>query len=61
MNNGIKIKINDKGRVLCPLCQRQANVKAYPATILYQLPLYCPWCKQETIINLNYNKKGVKK
>ncbi|HBL6527491.1 TPA: cysteine-rich KTR domain-containing protein, partial [Listeria monocytogenes] len=36
----------------CPICSSKTRTKAYFKTILINFPLYCPKCKQETLINL---------
>lgn len=42
--------------VLCPVCRNKTRLKIRRDTILINFPLYCPKCKQETLItaqNLN--------
>ena len=42
--------------VLCPVCRNKTRLKISGDTILINFPLYCPKCKQETLItakNLN--------
>ena len=42
--------------VLCPVCRNKTRLKIRGDTILINFPLYCPKCKQETLItakNLN--------
>ena len=41
---------------LCPVCRNKTRLKIRGDTILINFPLYCPKCKQETLItaqNLN--------
>lgn len=38
--------------ILCPICGSKARVKICDDTIIENLPLFCPKCKQETIINV---------
>lgn len=38
--------------VLCPICNNKTRIKVSPDTVLENFPLYCPKCKQETIINV---------
>ncbi len=38
--------------VLCPICNNKTRIKVRPDTLLENFPLYCPKCKQETIINV---------
>lgn len=42
---------NDKW-VLCPVCGNKTRIKVRPDTVLENFPLFCPKCKQETVINL---------
>lgn len=37
--------------LLCPKCRKKTKVKIIPGTELKQFPLYCTWCKTETIID----------
>jgi len=46
------VEINTKGYILCPKCARRTKVKVIPSkTMIRRFPLYCSWCKQETVIN----------
>jgi len=38
--------------VCCPICDNKTKVKVFEDTVLLNFPLYCPWCKRETIINV---------
>ena len=38
--------------ILCPLCGGKTRVRLREDTILENFPLYCPKCKQETLINV---------
>lgn len=38
--------------VLCPLCNNKTRIKVRPDTVLENFPLYCPKCKQETLIHI---------
>ena len=38
--------------LLCPVCQSKTRLKLREDTILINFPLYCPKCKQETLINV---------
>jgi DNA-binding helix-hairpin-helix protein with protein kinase domain len=35
----------------CPACNKPTKTKVLPHTVLEAFPLFCPWCKQETIVN----------
>lgn len=46
------MRINDSGFLMCPECAKKTKAKVIPkVTQLRDFPLYCPWCKRETIIN----------
>lgn len=36
--------------VLCPICGNKTRIKIREDTILEYFPLFCPKCKQETLI-----------
>jgi Zn finger protein HypA/HybF involved in hydrogenase expression len=38
--------------ILCPACGSKTRVKMREDTVLENFPLFCPKCKQETIINV---------
>ena len=38
--------------VLCPVCGNKTRVKIRCDTTLENFPLFCPKCKQETLINV---------
>ena len=38
--------------ILCPICGSKTRVQILEDTELKNFPLYCPKCKQETIINV---------
>lgn len=37
--------------VICPICKSKTRVKLRTDTILQNFPLFCPKCKQESLIN----------
>ena len=45
------MQTNDKGFLICPWCGKPTKVKVLPETQLKLFPLFCPWCKVETVIN----------
>lgn len=45
------MKTNKDGFLLCPNCGGKTKVKIIPGTELKHFPLYCTWCKIETIID----------
>ena len=38
--------------VMCPICQNKTRLKIREDTLMKNFPLYCPKCKQETLINI---------
>lgn len=47
------VKTNKSGFILCPHCEGKTKTKVLPGTKLVHFPLYCSWCKRETIIDLD--------
>ena len=45
------MEVSKKGFILCPKCGQQTKTKVRPDTELKRFPLFCPWCKKETIID----------
>ncbi|MBV4086516.1 cysteine-rich KTR domain-containing protein [Erysipelatoclostridium ramosum] len=37
---------------MCPICKNKTRTKVRPDTELINFPLFCPKCKQESIINV---------
>ena len=37
--------------LLCPICKNKTRTKLRQDTVLINFPLYCPKCKQESLIN----------
>ncbi|RHH53651.1 cysteine-rich KTR domain-containing protein [Enterococcus casseliflavus] len=42
--------------VLCPICGRKTRLKVRKDTVLKNFPLYCPKCKQETLVEIKQFK-----
>lgn len=38
--------------IRCPICENKTRIKVKNNTILENFPLFCPKCKQETLINV---------
>ena len=38
--------------ILCPVCKNKTRLKIRADTELQNFPLFCPKCKQETLINV---------
>ena len=48
---------NDVSKVewlLCPVCDSKTRIKLRQDTILTHLPLFCPKCKQEILVNVHH-------
>lgn len=45
--------------VLCPICNNKTRIKVRHDTVLENFPLYCPKCKQETIISIKCHDEQV--
>ena len=46
------MKVNVKGYLICPKCGKKTKVKVIVGrTKLKNFPLFCPWCKEETMID----------
>jgi uncharacterized Zn finger protein (UPF0148 family) len=45
------VQVSENGFIICPKCGRQTKTKVNPDTELKRFPLFCPWCKKETIID----------
>ena len=44
--------MNQEKWLICPICGSKTSLKLRKDTILEKFPLYCPKCKQETLINV---------
>ena len=49
----------EKKWILCPLCNNKTRLQIREDTELIHFPLYCPKCKQESLINLKQQKLSV--
>ena len=38
--------------ILCPICGNKTRIQIKDNTEIKNLPLYCPKCKKETLINV---------
>jgi len=43
----------------CPVCKNKTRLKARYDTVLIKFPLFCPKCKQETLIDITNLKVTV--
>lgn len=44
---------------LCPICNSKTRIKIREDTELKNFPLFCPKCKQESLINLKQMNMSV--
>ena len=42
--------------ISCPVCHGKTRLKIRKDTIIIRLPLYCPKCKQENLVNIQDGK-----
>ncbi len=45
--------------LLCPVCGNKTRLKLREDTILENFPLYCPKCRQETLIHVQQMNMSV--
>ena len=38
--------------VICPICKSKTRIKVREDTELINFPLFCPKCKQESLVNI---------
>lgn len=38
--------------IVCPLCQRNLQIKIYEDTVLLNFPVYCNSCQKEMVVNV---------
>ncbi len=38
--------------IICPICHSKTRLRMRDDTVLLNFPLYCPKCRQETLINV---------
>ncbi len=51
--------MKQKKWLLCPVCGNKTRLKLREDTILENFPLYCPKCRQETLINVQQMNMSV--
>lgn len=44
--------MENKEWLLCPLCKNKTRIKLRKDTELKKFPLFCPKCRQQTLINV---------
>lgn len=54
------MKKTEEKWVLCPICGAKTRLRLLQQTILRDFPLFCPKCKQESLINAeNYQVERI--
>ena len=53
--------MNDVQWVICPICKNKTRLKLRNDTVLKNYPLFCPKCKQESLIDAEEMKVSVVK
>lgn len=43
---------NGANWILCPVCGNKTRLRILKDTVIERFPLYCPKCKQETLISV---------
>lgn len=51
-SNSWRLSMKQENWLRCPICGSKTRLKLRKDTILKNFPLYCPKCKQETLINV---------
>ena len=51
--------MNETVWLRCPVCRNKTRLKVRHDTELINFPLYCPKCKQETLINVKRTNLSV--
>ena len=46
--------------VHCPICGGKTRIKVTEKTVILNFPLFCPKCKQETIVDIVKRKMVIK-
>lgn len=45
--------------IICPICGGKTRDRIREDTVLINYPLYCPKCKQETLINVKQRNMSI--
>lgn len=48
--------MNTKRFLCCPACGSKTRVMVNTDTVIHRLPLYCPKCKRETLVDVRNQK-----
>ena len=53
--------MEEKQWILCPVCNNKTRTQIRKETELKHFPLFCPKCKQETLVNVKGQKVAIVK
>jgi len=53
--------MEEKQWILCPVCNNKTRTQIIKETELKNFPLFCPKCKQETLVNVKGQKVAIVK
>ena len=53
------IEVSKYDWIMCPVCRNKTRTKISVNTVLENFPLFCPKCKQESIISVKQLKISV--
>ena len=59
ISQGKTLMLTEAEWVKCPYCKQKTRTKAFSDTVLLNFPLYCPKCKQETLVNVKNTQLSV--
>lgn len=45
--------------LLCPLCKSKTRLRIREDTVITKLPLFCPKCRRETLVNVKLFKTNI--
>lgn len=48
--------VSANGKLVCPFCGRSTHQPVLPTTVLKDFPLYCKFCRRESIVNVNMSQ-----
>ncbi len=47
-----RVEIKEEKWIICPICHSKTRLRIRDDTVLLHFPLFCPKCKQESLINV---------
>jgi ribosomal protein L44E len=51
--------MNYRDWIYCPICKNKTRLRICRDTVLLKFPLFCPKCRQETLINVQQMNMSV--